>query len=314
MKKPVVITLSLSLLALAGLTVFALQKEETTPPAGYMVKAATQVDEWHVVSNKLGESIQATPGVDAQTQPTTKSLGDAYANASNLYAFAQYAKQHPEQGGLTYAYSLARACTGFLDSLDHKPPVSPDDKRDDPGTEAKRQIATSRINQKCEGFARDNTKEPILKDIYTNTKATEKDPYFGILGNPMAAQNLIRSTRDTYLLETVLLAASPMVNTGDTYGRYFKGEVLTGADRQLFEMAGNLAACQLGTGCKTGDDLLVVSTCAFGGICADSREALYKAQIAEEKMAGGEAKLMRYRDMIVSAAKTGDISVYTQKK
>ncbi|QDQ27697.1 hypothetical protein FNU76_15810 [Chitinimonas arctica] len=247
------------------------------------------------------------------TEPAARqSLASAYASAKNLYAFANQAKLFPEQGGLFYAYSLARSCSNNLGSLANRPPA---ESQDDPTTRAKRQAAEGKIYQRCDGFMADISKDPLLADFYSNIKKTSADPYFSARADAPSAIKLLGSASDPYLIESLLLAAAPLGN--DKNGepsRYFDGAWLTNTDRELLEMATTLAACRMGLACTAEDDPTLLQNCAFGGICADTREGLLKAMIAENNIAGGQEKLIQYTDKIVKALREKNFSAFVPKK
>ncbi|QDQ27218.1 hypothetical protein FNU76_13070 [Chitinimonas arctica] len=213
---------------------------------------------------------------------------------------------------MLYAYSLARTCSNNLGSLANRPPA---ESQDDPTTRAKRHAAEGKIHQRCDGFMADINKDPLLADFYSNIKKTSADPYFSARTDAAAAIKLLESANDPYLIESLLLSAAPLGN--DKNGepsRYFDGAWLTKADREILEMATTLAACRMGLACTAADDPTLLQNCAFGGICAETREGLWKAMIAENNIVGGQEKLMQYTDKIVEALREKNFRAFVPVK
>lgn len=255
---------------------------------------------------------------------------EKYAKATDLRAFVEFAKQHPELGGLYYADKVLRDCRSSKNYIvQDKSALNYDNKRS-PELYAQRQRAFELLRSRCQSFSSEELSEAARTRL--EDEALRKQDAFWKLGqekrkvsgapytkerieSSRELKNQIILTKDPLFLQgsSVSLNSSAESNLKSTL--WLDGKAYeSNEDTLAFFVAWKLVPCSFGLVCDQTNQDVVVS-CVHYDRCANSLEDLFRSEIEESGDAGRKqfAKVLDFQKRISAAIEKGDVAALSPR-
>ncbi len=264
----------------------------------------------------VGSTPQATIPEPKKTRAEEITVGLEYQSALDLKAFYQKYRQHASPGVKYWVSGALESCLRFAKNPDGKPYESSDDfmQSSVEGTQlADRTDAFNRLRSRCNGLDARAVKE-TLNEINT----LKADAISGGDAKALAARGVLIDNK--YSDVDIAHSVSGILQAGDPYAiaelanvlqRPGLDYILIGANNhpvsfELVESAAMLAACELGADCSRGS-MTWQALCIDTGRCDSSSVSRHVLDYLDSDADRLEAQ--RVRDLIVKAAKSGDVSL-----
>jgi hypothetical protein len=251
-----------------------------------------------------------------KTPPLEITVGLEFQSAADLRAFYQKYRQHASPGIKYWVAGALESCVRFAKNPDGKPYESPDNflQSSVEGKQlADRTETFNRLHSRCNGLETRPVKE-TLNEINT----LKADAVLGGDTKALAARGVLVDNKysDSDIAQSVkgiLQAQDPyaIAELANILQRPGLDYILIGTNNQpvsyeLVESAATLAACELGADCSRGS-MTWQALCIDTGRCDSSSVSRHVLDYLDSDADRLEAQ--RVRDLIVKAAKTGDVSL-----
>ncbi len=298
MKPRAVRLLAIGALAVVPLVVASLiwRSDKKSPAEAAAIVQATEVGAAQDRQSQPPGPSSLKPSSRAADRPSV-NMAEAMRSSTNLRAFIEYAKQHPERGGYYYAMKALRFC-GVFGKTPERLVDADSMKKDDHATAQRRQRLIQDQLRACDGVLPSEIGEAYSTAMALRALALE-DPLFAASHALNAARDSgsareedikvaigqVLRLRDPMLLHDVGMSLSEFRSQDNSY--YFDGHWYSGSERLVLEGAWLLVPCSFGLPCGESD-LDVRVACAVQGICASDRRSLVQAVIFQ-----GDAALLR---------------------
>lgn len=282
----------------------------------------TQTEPVPAVSSKLNVSMprqtsmnrpSAVASAEAKTEPGPAAMGQAFYRSTNLREFLRYAKNHPEQGGLSYAARALVEC----EARSKLPKQLSYDGKENPNLYARKQEVLNRNHLLCANLLAEEY------DLHafgmTLTEAEEKkDPHiswqteFSRIAqekkDPALAQAFIEkwlNWQDPYLIEQQ--GNNILASQGNPGSYWFDGKYYnTQEEKRELGIALSLAACAFGSDCSRYS-LRWTTQCVEYSKCYDDSFDAFK-QLNNES--GQYERIYSHYQRLVSAIQRKDLNAF----
>jgi hypothetical protein len=245
-----------------------------------------------------------------QTKPEL-ALPYQFARATNGYAFARYARKHPEWGGYYYSYKINSECRQYrtnrslwwgAGSDPHLHPVETTSE-----TLQKRQRALEALDLFCKEYLsnpEDNEYEQLLEGKALGDR----------LLSPSLASNNSSRDRQIEAMSSILQLGDPTIFNlqgsslfrSDAEGNIFiGGEWKPAKESLLIHVATQLVGCDLGAACNSTSPVTQLE-CIVSYRCYDTAEEALRTYFTPERFETVNA----YRSQIKAAIQRRDIDFF----
>jgi hypothetical protein len=263
-----------------------------------------------------GVSLHANIPEPKKTPPEEITVGLEFQSAADFRAFYQKYRQHASPGVKYWVAGALEGCLRFAKNTDGKPYESADDflQSSVEGKQlADRTDTFNLLRSRCNGLETRPVKE-TLSEINT----LKADAVLGGDAKALAARGLLIDNKysDSDIAQSVkgiLQAQDPyaIADLANILQRPGLDYILMGANNhpvsyELVESAATLASCELGADCSRGS-ITWQSLCIDTGRCDSNSVSRHVLDFLDSDADRLEAQ--RVRDLIVKAAKTGDVSL-----
>jgi hypothetical protein len=233
-------------------------------------------------------SLTTSTSSDEDSLSSSGRLAQQASRSTNLRSFVEYAKQRPQEGGVTYAVAALQYCQYFSQLISKYPSLSAEVSKSPGPTAALRLEALNRMSSQCADF----TPQELGQDLTLRASGRSTDPILKLQMqwfdyrklSPEAQRELITSTlaaRDPYLFNAIGSTINQKVVDGQVIVA-FDGQRFGGlASEADYRAAWSLVACNFGEDCAISSD--ITALCVFEGQCFSSRENLLRAQFDGRK-------------------------------
>jgi hypothetical protein len=244
------------------------------------------------------------------------SVGLEFQFASDLKAFYQKYRQHASPGIKYWVASALDSCLRFAKNPDGKPYESSDDflQSSVEGKQlAERTDTFNRMRSRCNGLEARPVKETL-----SEINALKADAVLGGDAKALAARGVLIDNKYSdvdiaHSVSGILQAQDPyaIAELANILQRPGLDYILMGSNNhpvsfELVESAATLASCELGADCSRGS-MTWQTLCIDTGRCDSGNVSKYVLDYLDSDADRLEAQ--RVRDLIVKAAKTGDVSL-----
>jgi hypothetical protein len=274
-----------------------------------------------------GESQSVAPELSAATGARSISLANQLALSRDWRGFALKAIDNPEQGGRFYASYVASLCTRDTSRIESELKRMAAETIATKSTVSIAQLAAAeRIMVACSSFAPGEAEALRIRAISLNA-ADSRDPLLyghSLLQKARSQKGDSKAFRDA--ASALILAGDPvLLSWNDSLvtlmainpkaavagGLYFDGHVYTPGSLEYGEavLAAQLGACSDQPSCELDSALLL--RCATGGVCAESREAFVREEIATiENVEDSFKRILNLSKRIASSVRSGNTAAF----
>lgn len=263
-----------------------------------------------------GITRQANIPAPKKTPAEEITVGLEFQSASDLKAFYQKYRQHAAPGIKYWVAGALESCLRFAKNPDGKTYESTDDflQSSVEGKQlAERTDTFNRLRSRCNGLEARPVKETL-----SEINALKADAELGGDAKALAARGVLIDNK--YSDSDIAQSVSGILKAQDPYAiaelanilqRPGLDYIVMGANNhpvsfELVESAATLAACELGADCSRGS-MSWQALCIDTGRCDSTSVSRHVLDYLDSDADRLEAQ--RVRDLIVKAAKTGDVSL-----
>jgi hypothetical protein len=263
-----------------------------------------------------GNTRQANIPEPKKTPAEEITVGLEFQAASDLKAFYQKYRQHASPGIKYWVAGALESCLRFANNPDGKPYESSDDflQSSVEGKQlADRTDTFNRLRIRCNGL-----EARAVKETLSEINALKDDAILGGDAKALAARGVLIDNKYSdidiaHSVSGILKAQDPYAITelANILQRPGLDYIVMGANNhpvsyELVESAATLASCELGADCSRGS-MTWQSLCIDTGRCDSTSVSRHVLDFLDSDADRLEAQ--RVRDLIVKAAKTGDVSL-----
>jgi hypothetical protein len=243
-------------------------------------------------------------------------------NARDWRVFVEWAKQHPEAGGLYYAAATVNACGDTQAVLSNTRVPDAVRLRDSGALAHDRERALQQLAERCGGFLPDEVDirapgrlldEGVRRgDRLAIAHSRWQDISVTGVGREVleAAYAGVLATKDPLLIERVgfqLIAVTAIEHDGriPVAGGWF--------DVKEVAAAWSLASCTFGADCGSTNDL-VIRTCAFYGECFATLQEVTRSSYVRENGDASWGRVQEAAGLFADAVNRGDSSAFFPRR
>jgi hypothetical protein len=213
-------------------------------------------------------STAPTPGVSA-------GIVRLLNESNNLKAFADHAKQHPEQGGLAYAANVTIYCTGVRESVAQLRKQAAKIAASNQATANRRLAAIDELERRCQGFGPNESGIALLHEGIArgDVVLAAKERLAQTRGLPFEQQLPVAkealALRDPQVIQALMsLGVTSDETSKEPPVNYLDGKPFGGLSPRDYTTAWNVALCSFGWDCVSSRSEQVLEACAAQNRCA----------------------------------------------
>jgi len=211
-------------------------------------------------------STPAAPGVSAD-------IVRMLANSTNLKAFVEQAKQHPEKGGYAYAMTATSYCSSsreFVARMRSRVQSTGDSSQP---TFNQRIAAVEELERRCQGFAPGESAIALYHeglargDVVLNTQVRLAEAKSLPFAEQAKVAREAMALRDPQVLSRLASFGAVMDEKLKEPVNYLDGKRFGGLSRRDYYTAWNVALCEFNQECDSPTTGPVLELCATGNRC-----------------------------------------------
>lgn len=320
---PVVALLTIGTFIFIG---FADKTNPTMPTTKKPFKVSSALENVPKTPRQIINSPSAGKAKDQRLSLVTEQ----YTKATDLRAFVEFARQHPELGGLYYADKVLRDCGASKNFIVQEKDALKYDTQRSPELYAKRQRAFELLRNRCQSFSseelsaegRSRLRDEALRKQDAFWKLDQEKSKASSAPYTKERSELARGIKDQIILTkdplflqgaSLTLNSSAESNVKSTL--WLDGKAYESSEDTLaFFVAWKLVPCSFGLVCDQTNHDVVVSCVQFDR-CANSLEDLFRLEIEESGEAGRKqfAKVLDFKKRISAAIEKGDVAALSPR-
>ncbi|MGB9149684.1 MAG: hypothetical protein WCB36_05505 [Burkholderiales bacterium] len=243
-------------------------------------------------------------------------VGMEYQSSQDLKAFYQKYRHHSLPGVKYWVYNALGTCLRFAKGSDGKPYQNAADFLQS-SAEGKQLVdrteAYNKLHSRCNGLETTPVNETVKEVQALQESAEAGGDAKALMARGLLINNKYSEVEIAQALVSTLESEDPYAirNVANLLQRPGVDYILIGVGNhpvsyELVSAAANLAACELGADCSTGS-ITWAEQCINDGNCSSPNVA---QQILDRLDSDADRlEAQRARDLIVKAAKTGDVSL-----
>ncbi|WP_211444454.1 hypothetical protein [Collimonas humicola] len=269
---------------------------------------------------RLENTVLAGQTGKSNEKPTV-AMAKAFYASTDLHAFAESAKNHPEAGGIGYAISALNLCRELRNL-----PEPGNDGKEDSINYGKRLASYNRIKIRCQGFSDNDFSTDTISELVRRER-DDKDilrtvdiSFALILGNAGPDRNISSESRKQFFKEISNLQDPGVISV---FGREIvtyqtpEGGVGYWLDGHFYPQnsanspltdAWELASCSFGMVCDQTNSIIELQ-CVTKGQCFDNLSDFYK-NTTYANNASSFQDLLKYRDRIMTAIQSKSVDAF----
>jgi hypothetical protein len=204
--------------------------------------------------------------------------------SDNIKAFVEYARQHPEQGGLAYASTATIYCTGVRESVAQLRNRAGAIAASNQATANRRLAAIDELERQCQGFGPGDSGIALLHEGISrgDVVLAAKERLAQLRGRPFEEQVLVAkevaSLKDPQVIQALLsFGITTDARSKEPPINYLDGKPFGGLPPRDYVTAWNVALCSFGWDCASARHVSVLEACAREGKCAANFLELLRA-------------------------------------